>query len=82
MPSTGKITSRNRGQVIKRGESKFLVRAFLGKDADGKRIYANWTIYGEKIKAELFLDGIVQEIKEKMRATCPTCGNTIAVRGE
>ncbi len=36
------------GQILKRGERNFIVRVFLGRDANGKRDYYNETVRGSK----------------------------------
>lgn len=41
-----------RGQVIDRGPGRWLIRVFLGRDADGKRRYWNKLITGTKKDAE------------------------------
>ena len=39
--------SRKTGQIIARGDSRWLVRVYLGRDREtGKRAYHNRTIYG------------------------------------
>lgn len=40
------------GQIINRGERKWTVRVFLGRDGDGKRTYQNRSIHGNKRDAE------------------------------
>jgi integrase len=40
------------GQIVNRGERKWLVRVYLGRDGDGKRTYQNATIHGTKRDAE------------------------------
>lgn len=48
--------SANRsGQVIPRGDNRWLVRIFLGRDDNGKRQYLNKTIRGVKKDAEKYL---------------------------
>lgn len=47
--------TRRSGQIVRRGENKFLVRIFLGKDADGKRNYFNQLIKGSKKDADKYL---------------------------
>jgi hypothetical protein len=43
------------GQIIRRGERKWLVRIFLGRDPDtGKRRYHNHTVQGSKKDAERY----------------------------
>ena len=45
------------GQIIRRGNRKWLVRVFLGRDSvTGKRRYHNHTIAGSKKDAELYLN--------------------------
>lgn len=48
------------GQIIKRGES-WLVRIFLGRDANGERKYFNKTIHGTKKEAQKFLNAKLRE---------------------
>lgn len=43
------------GQIIKRGDDTWLVRIFMGRDAQGKRRYMNKTIKGKKKDAETYL---------------------------
>jgi integrase len=43
------------GQIIKRGEKKWLVRVFLGRDATGHRRYQNQTIHGTRKDAQTWL---------------------------
>lgn len=43
------------GQIIKRGDDTWLVRIFMGRDAQGKRRYMNKTIKGKKRDAETYL---------------------------
>lgn len=51
------------GQIIKRGENKFLVRVFLGRDQQtGKRNYLNKTIRGTKKDAQKWLNATLREI--------------------
>lgn len=47
--------SRRTGQVVRRGDRKFFVRIFLGRDAAGTPQYHNKTIYGTKKEAESWL---------------------------
>lgn len=55
--------SRRAGQIIKRGESKWLVRIFLGRDdLSGKRKYHNATIHGTKKDAERYKTGVLREV--------------------
>lgn len=50
------------GQIIKRGEGRWLVRVFLGRDGNGKRLYKAQTVHGTKREAETFLAGLLREI--------------------
>lgn len=43
------------GQIIKRGDDTWLVRIFMGRDAQGTRRYMNKTIKGKKKDAEAYL---------------------------
>ena len=43
------------GQIIKRGDKRWLVRIFQGRDENGKRRYVNKTIRGTKKNAETYL---------------------------
>jgi integrase len=43
------------GQIIRRGDKKWLVRIFQGRDDNGKRRYLNKTIQGTKKNAETYL---------------------------
>ncbi len=49
------------GQLIKRNENTWLVRIFLGRDADGKRKYFNKTIHGTKKDAQKYLTAKTRE---------------------
>ncbi|MGV8168160.1 MAG: tyrosine-type recombinase/integrase [Alkaliphilus sp.] len=49
------------GQLINRGKSIWLVRMFLGRDENGKRVYHNKTIHGNKKAAQAYLNRILLE---------------------
>jgi integrase len=49
------------GQLIKRNENTWLVRIFLGRDANGKRKYFNKTIHGTKKDAQKYLTAKTRE---------------------
>ena len=52
-----------RGQIIDRGENRWLVRAFLGRDAKtGKRRYHSKTIEGTKREASQYLTKVLREM--------------------
>ena len=48
------------GQIIKRGDNKYLVRVYLGREA-GKKKYHNKTINGSKKDAEKYLRKVLRE---------------------
>lgn len=51
------------GQLINRGDRKWLVRIYLGRDVvTGKRKYHNKTVYGTKRDAQKYLNGVLREI--------------------
>lgn len=52
------------GQIIKKGERKWLVRAFLGRDGNGKRRYFNKLIQGTKKDAVGYLSRTLTEISQ------------------
>jgi len=49
------------GQIIQRGERTWLVRVYLGRDANGKRKYHNKTIHGTKKDAQRYLNKVLLE---------------------
>lgn len=49
------------GQIIKRGDNKYLVRVPLGTGADGKRLYHNKTIHGNKKDAQRYRTKILRK---------------------
>lgn len=49
------------GQIIKRGERNYIVRIFLGRDANGKRDYLNQTVKGTKKDAQALLNKLLRE---------------------
>lgn len=52
------------GQVIKKGDRKWLVRVFLGRDGNGKRRYFNKLIQGNKKDASGYLSRTLTEISQ------------------
>jgi integrase len=48
------------GQLVRRGDRTWLVRAFVGRDGGGKRRYANRTVHGAKKDAERTLTALLQ----------------------
>ena len=49
------------GQIIKRGDNRWLVRVFNGREADGKRRYFNKTIHGTKKDAQKWLTAALRD---------------------
>ena len=49
------------GQIIARGENTWVVRVFMGRDANGKRRYHNKTVHGTKKDAQKYLNGALRE---------------------
>jgi integrase len=61
--TTDKGTARRTGQIIRRGDNKFLCRIFLGRDdVTGRRRYHNVTVRGTKKDAQRYINGILREI--------------------
>lgn len=52
------------GQVIKKGDRKWLVRVFLGRDGNGKRRYFNKLIHGTRKDAEGFRSRTLTEMSQ------------------
>ncbi len=50
------------GQIIKRGDRTWLVRIFLGRDANGKQKFHHKTIHGTKRDAERYLTATRREM--------------------
>jgi integrase len=50
------------GQIINRGDKKWVIRIFLGRDSNGKRKYFNHTLSGTKKDAQKYL---TQKLREK-----------------
>jgi integrase len=57
---------RSRGQVIPRGDKRWLVRVFLGRDAQGKRHYSNHTFEGSLKEAREELTKRLRESDTKL----------------
>ena len=52
-PDKKKTRGRTSGQIVKRGEKKYLIRIFLGRDdSTGKRHYHNKTFHGTQTDAQ------------------------------
>ncbi len=55
------MIGRNAGRIEKRGEGRWLVRIFLGRDSKGKRKYFSNTILGPKKDAQKYLTAKLRE---------------------
>jgi integrase len=53
---------RQRGQIVPKGEGKWLVRAFAGRDARGKRRYTSRVVQGSKADAKKALAALEQKV--------------------
>lgn len=53
---------RSRGQVIPRGDKKYLVRVYIGRTADGKRDYNSETVRGTFSQAQQKLTGMLRDL--------------------
>jgi integrase len=53
--------SRSLGQIVKRGNETYLVRVYLHRDGDGKRVYYNATVKGTRKDAEQHLTEYLQK---------------------
>ncbi|HEX8397676.1 MAG TPA: site-specific integrase [Pyrinomonadaceae bacterium] len=53
--------TRRTGQLIKRGDDTWLVRVYLGEDANGKRKYHNETFKGTKKEADKVLRKVLED---------------------
>lgn len=49
------------GQIIPRGNRTYLVRVYLGRDANGKRDYLNQTVRGSKKDAQMVLNKLLRD---------------------
>lgn len=49
------------GQIVKRGDRNYTVRAFMGRDASGRRKYINQTVKGSKKDAEKALTALLRK---------------------
>jgi integrase len=50
------------GQIIKRNETSWTVRVFMGRDSEGKRQYLNKTVKGNKKDAQIILNSLLREV--------------------
>lgn len=64
MPKAQMRDSRNRGQIIPRGERKWLLRVYLGREG-GKRKYSARTVEGTYKQAEMELTKTLREMDTK-----------------
>ena len=56
---------RRRGQIIPRGDRKWLLRVFLGRDAEGRTKYASKTVAGTTAQAQQELTTMLRESDTK-----------------
>jgi integrase len=54
--------ARRTGQIIRRGDARFVVRVYLGTDTGGKRRYHNHTIRGTKKDAQAWLTAALRRM--------------------
>lgn len=57
-----KAPPRSRGQIIRRGDDRYLIRVFLGRRVDGRRNYRSKTIRGTYKVAEREMTKLLREI--------------------
>jgi integrase len=60
--SKRKKAERSRGQVIRKGDDRYLIRVFVGRQLDGKRKYCSRTVSGTIRTAERELTKVLREI--------------------
>src|SRR5688572_11648280 len=53
--------TKRRGQIIEKGKDKWLVRIFQGRDDQGKKLYFNKVIQGNKSIAQKYLTAKLRE---------------------
>jgi integrase len=53
---------RRRGQIVAKGDGCYLIRFFIGRQADGRRKYSSRMIHGSYRKAEQELTKVLREI--------------------
>lgn len=61
-PKRSRAKGRIRGQIIAKGDKKWLVRAFVGFDAKGKRDYKSEIVHGAFSQAQQALTGMIGAI--------------------
>ena len=59
---------KRRGQMIPRGDRKWLLRVFLGRDADGRNRYASKTVTATTAQAQQELTKLLRESDTKSLA--------------
>ena len=60
-----KHTARARGSIVPRGDRRYLVRVFLGRDDSGKRNYLAKTVEGTRTDAEKALERLLVGVEEQ-----------------
>ncbi len=53
---------RRRGQIVPKGDGRFMIRFFVGRKTDGSRNYSSRTIHGNFRKAQQELTKVLREI--------------------
>jgi hypothetical protein len=75
--------SRKVGQIIARGERRWLVRVYLGRDSEmRKRTYHNRTIYASLRHAQAYLTRRLPDQEYKSVLSRPIQGNGDFFKGE
>ncbi len=70
--------ARNVGQIVERGPNKFLVRVYLGRDLQGKRLYHNKTVVGTRKDARAYLATVRRRERSANRPASLTLGAYLA----
>lgn len=73
--STKKTTAKRQGQIIKNGKDKYVIRVYLYRTAEGKRVYYNTTITGTRKDAENFLTEYLQKKNNRVLRQPPSDRN-------
>lgn len=55
------MAARRSGSISPRGDSKWMVRVYLGPDGGGKRRYHNHMVHGTKKDAQHYLNGVLSQ---------------------
>lgn len=60
--SRARIDQRSRGQIIPKGDKKWLVRVYTGRDSENQRKYSSKTVTGTTSQAQQALTAMLREI--------------------